>query len=485
MSFDVRPCGDLSEFDGALLSIGQYFGNEPDAEGAERFTRMLPIERMHAAWEDGQIVGGAGAFPFEMSVPGGRVALRRHDGRRRRADASPARRASRDDARASRRRARARRADRGALGVRGDDLRPLRLRPRRLSRARSRSRGSTSTSSRRASATGTDPHRRARRGAREVPAALGGARARRGRACSSARATGGSSARSRDPPERRGGAGPKRFALLERDGEAGGVRDLPPQDGLGGRRVERRGRRSSRRSRGDPAALAEIWRFLLDIDWIATITSSLLPPDHPLFFVLAQPRRMRYRSGDGLWVRLLDVGAALSGRTYPEDGELVFDVRDDVLPVERRAVAPRRRRRRAHGRRRRSRARRGGARRRVPRRHPLRAARAGRPRRGAEAGRDRARGRHVPPRPASVVPGDLLSAWAKLSPRPGRLAQLGEHQLDKLGVTGSSPVPPTHESPAQAGFLFSIEETKTRRNGPRVSNMSATSAELADGHRFH
>jgi hypothetical protein len=25
----------------------------------------------------------------------------------------------------------------------------------------------------------------------------------------------------------------------------------------------------------------------------------------------------------------------------------------------------------------------------------------------------------------------------------GRLAQLGEHQLDKLGVTGSSPVPPT------------------------------------------
>src|SRR2546430_35552 len=36
---------------------------------------------------------------------------------------------------------------------------------------------------------------------------------------------------------------------------------------------------------------------------------------------------------------------------------------------------------------------------------------------------------------------------------PGRLAQLGEHQLDKLGVTGSSPVPPTlHRKPAFAGF---------------------------------
>jgi hypothetical protein len=40
---------------------------------------------------------------------------------------------------------------------------------------------------------------------------------------------------------------------------------------------------------------------------------------------------------------------------------------------------------------------------------------------------------------------------------PGRLAQLGEHQLDKLGVTGSSPVPPTSEAPAKRGFSFSGE----------------------------
>jgi hypothetical protein len=37
-------------------------------------------------------------------------------------------------------------------------------------------------------------------------------------------------------------------------------------------------------------------------------------------------------------------------------------------------------------------------------------------------------------------------------PRPGRLAQLGEHQLDKLGVTGSSPVAPTREAPETAPF---------------------------------
>lgn len=32
-----------------------------------------------------------------------------------------------------------------------------------------------------------------------------------------------------------------------------------------------------------PQATAEIWRFLLDVDWTHTIEAGLLPPDHPLF----------------------------------------------------------------------------------------------------------------------------------------------------------------------------------------------------------
>src|SRR5262245_12181098 len=39
----------------------------------ERFAKNLPIERMHAASEDGTVVGGAGAFPFQLTVPGGVV----------------------------------------------------------------------------------------------------------------------------------------------------------------------------------------------------------------------------------------------------------------------------------------------------------------------------------------------------------------------------------------------------------------------------
>jgi predicted acetyltransferase len=35
---------------------------------------------------------------------------------------------------------------------------------------------------------------------------------------------------------------------------------------------------------------------------------------------------------DALWMRLVDVGAALSGRSYAGDGAIVFDVRDTVCP---------------------------------------------------------------------------------------------------------------------------------------------------------
>src|SRR4051812_43383716 len=47
----------------------------------------------------------------------------------------------------------------------------------------------------------------------------------------------------------------------------------------------------------------------------------------------------------------------------------------------------------------------------------------------------------------TAIPGARRSFERGLDwPSPGRLAQLGEHQLDKLGVTGSSPVPPINRN---------------------------------------
>ena len=75
MAWDVRPTADLGEFRRAVGAIGHYFGGwPPDDESAQRFSSNLPLERMHAAFDGDRIVGGAGAFPFELTVPGGTVA---------------------------------------------------------------------------------------------------------------------------------------------------------------------------------------------------------------------------------------------------------------------------------------------------------------------------------------------------------------------------------------------------------------------------
>jgi predicted acetyltransferase len=80
-----------------------------------------------------------------------------------------------------------------------------------------------------------------------------------------------------------------------------------------------------------PRALAAIWRYLLAIDWVARIEAYWLALDHPLFLWVREPRRMRFTVVEGLWVRLVDVGAALAARSL-RDGSVVLDVRDEFCP---------------------------------------------------------------------------------------------------------------------------------------------------------
>jgi predicted acetyltransferase len=65
---------------------------------------------------------------------------------------------------------------------------------------------------------------------------------------------------------------------------------------------------------------------------MARVRASLLPIDHPLLLLLAEPRRLRFSFRDGLWVRLVDVGAALSARSYTENGSVVVEVVDEFCP---------------------------------------------------------------------------------------------------------------------------------------------------------
>jgi predicted acetyltransferase len=81
-----------------------------------------------------------------------------------------------------------------------------------------------------------------------------------------------------------------------------------------------------------PETTRAIWRYLFDIDWLARVKAWLLPLDHPLLLMMAEPRRLGFSLRDGLWVRLLDVKAALSARSYQARGSLVIEVIDEFCP---------------------------------------------------------------------------------------------------------------------------------------------------------
>ena len=78
-----------------------------------------------------------------------------------------------------------------------------------------------------------------------------------------------------------------------------------------------------------PAAYAALWQFLLAHDLVRTVEAPMASSDDALRHLLADSRALHARPVDALWVRLVDVGKALSARRYPAPIDLVFEVRDD------------------------------------------------------------------------------------------------------------------------------------------------------------
>lgn len=82
----------------------------------------------------------------------------------------------------------------------------------------------------------------------------------------------------------------------------------------------------------DPAATAALWTDLLTRDLVGEFIAPMRPMDDPLLAMLADPRHARPAPADGLWVRLVDLPAALRIRRYAADADLVLEVSDPVLP---------------------------------------------------------------------------------------------------------------------------------------------------------
>ncbi len=329
MAFEVRATRDAAEFKDAFFGIGQYFGGHLSDERLQRWIDQVTLGRMHAAFSDGAIVGGAGAFTFDMTVPGGDVptagvtVVGVYPTHRRRGVLRSLMRAQLDDAH-----------------ERGEPIAALWASEEtiygRFGYGIASWCGGISLAheyvafAQHVEPDGTIRFLEPDEALEAAPPVYERIRLE----------WPGMFSRNRlwwehrevdDPEDRRDGAGPKRWVVHERDGEIDGYavyRHKPGWDDgttTGELRVlEALG--------ATPEALRDLWAYLIAIDWKATVKSWLVPLGHPLFLLLAAPRRLRFRMGDCLWVRVVDVGAALSARRYSEDGAVVLDVVDDFCP---------------------------------------------------------------------------------------------------------------------------------------------------------
>jgi predicted acetyltransferase len=328
VTYEVRVCRPEEQLE-ALRPIYHYFGTSPTPEGIERISRIQAADRLHGAFEESRAVGCAAAYPLRMTVPGAQLAtaavtmvgvLPTH---RRRGILTALMRAQLDDVH-----------ERGepiaALWASSESLYG------RYGYGMASLTGEIDLAREYADfAAPAEPVGQVQlvsyegalevfpqvwdRVAPQIPGML-----TRSRDWWEVR-------RLLDLPERREGGGEHVRAVLEIDGRPEGyalyrIHQLFERGDSAGfvNVIEAIG--------ATPAATREIWRFLLGIDWVASVKARLLPVDHPLFFLLAHPRRMHFRVGDGLWIRLVDVGAALSARSYAAGDGVVFDVADAFCP---------------------------------------------------------------------------------------------------------------------------------------------------------
>jgi predicted acetyltransferase len=328
MSVHVRVCRE-NEFRRFLETCEAAFGYDVPADDVERFRRVISPERTHAAFDGDTMVGTAGSFPFTLTVPGGELAaggvtmvgvLPSH---RRRGVLTNMMRAQLEDAHSKSEPVAILWASEGAIYQRfgyGLATRQAAIdiesdRALFLDRSPGRGRCRLLTNE---------------EALKVLPDVYERVRAR----------TPGMFARSQSwwevctlddrESERRGG-GPMWRVAWEIDGRAEAYAlyryhsewtDSIPSGWL----------EVMEAMATSPLATRELWAYLFGVDLISRVKAWALPIDHPLFLMLAEPRRLRLMAKDALWLRVVDVRAALEGRSFARDATLTFELTDELCP---------------------------------------------------------------------------------------------------------------------------------------------------------
>ena len=327
---EVRVCTNTEEMRAAFGPIWHYFGQlPPSEERIKQFARVLEPQRVHAGLDGDSIVAGSGAFPFNLTVPGGQVkaagvtvtgVLPTH---RRRGYLSALMRALLDAARARGEPVAVLWATEDTIYGRFGYGMASMAAEIDLPREHTAMLGSLDA----ASATRLVPLAEAEPLIAPIYDRV-------------ARATPGMFVRTPawwqnrvlvDPDWRRGNAGHLRCAVLELGGKPSAYAFYRVNQTF--ERGNSTGNIFVVEAIGDsPQALQAIWRFLFGIDWLARMKAIFLPLDHPLLLWLKAPRRLNFLVREGLWVRLIDLAAALRARGYASADAISIDVTDQFCP---------------------------------------------------------------------------------------------------------------------------------------------------------
>lgn len=146
-----------------------------------------------------------------------------------------------------------------------------------------------------------------------------------------------------DPPSQREGAEALRLlTVIDPDGAggAGGAGGAVRGYALFARTERPRGPLSAPGTRVvvreavavDAAAARALWGLLLDLD-LTAVVEARLAPDDALLQLLVDVRSAAPVVRDHVWVRLVDVPAALAARRYPAPVDVVLEVTDTLVPA--------------------------------------------------------------------------------------------------------------------------------------------------------
>ena len=329
---ELRPITD-DEFDDWRKAFSVVFGFDPRDEDREVFAAVNEMDRSIGVFEEGSIVGTGGAFTFSMTVPGGDsvgaagvTLIAVMPSHRRRGILTSMMRHQLQDVREHEEPTAILWASESLIYGRYGYGMAIEASDLTISRERGSFRPDIpQPSGQMRIVTDLEEARKV------VPALYDTSTIQAGIPGSLTRSESAWGVYFHDPEHWRDGLSAVRFGIYERSGEPAGYMryrqkmdwpDMHPAHtvNIGDLHAV------------DGEAYSALWRFALGLDLVTEIKAPNRPLHDPVGALVADPRRIRRSVGDSIWVRIVDIPAALAARRYGAEDRLVLEVVDEFMP---------------------------------------------------------------------------------------------------------------------------------------------------------